>query len=290
MNSNDLPSVCQLLDVRLADDFEACHLTGAKNNCLFEVDFANRLDATAPDPTAVTVIYGANGKSGEAPAALEKLKRLGYSNLHLLEGGLEGATQAGLTTTIGKPLPPSPAMPHGRLAVNAGDSVVQWTGRNLLNKHWGTIGISEGFLDFNEGMLTGGSIRLNLMALQCTDLQGTDLHDVLIAHLHNDDFFDVSNHPIATLEITGSESLPNSAAGAPNLRVNAMLTLRGQTHPIDFDAATGLTPDGHAAAQALFSIDRTRWGVLYGSGQLFHRLAGHLVNDMIDFDVKITTS
>jgi rhodanese-related sulfurtransferase len=39
----------QLLDVRLPDDFEAMHLTQARNNCVFEISFLNRLAETAPD-------------------------------------------------------------------------------------------------------------------------------------------------------------------------------------------------------------------------------------------------
>jgi len=75
-----------------------------------------------------------------------------------------------------------------------------------------------------------------------------------------------------------------------DVRLGDDLTLRGQTHPITFEAATGITPEGTAAAQATLSIDRTRWGIFYGSAKYFHRLAGHLVNDFIDFEIKIVTS
>ncbi len=89
------------------------------------------------------------------------------------------------------------------------------------------------------------------------------------------------------LVVTKVESIPGSKPGMPNLHLTAGLTVKGETHPIEFDAATGLTPEGKPAAQAFFSIDRTRWRVIYGSGRLFHRLAGHLVNDLVEFDVKI---
>ena len=38
------------------------------------------------------------------------------------------------------------------------------------------------------------------------------------------------------------------------------LTLRGQSHPVDFEALAGVNPEGQTAAQAAFSIDRIRWG------------------------------
>lgn len=50
-----------------------------------------------------------------------------------------------------------------------------------------------------------------------------------------------------------------------------------------------MTAEGKAAAQASFTIDRTQWGVIYGSGKFFKRLSGHLVNDLIEFQIKIVT-
>jgi len=39
----------------------------------------------------------------------------------------------------------------------------------------------------------------------------------------------------------------------------------------------------------VFSFDRTRWKVLYGSGRFFHRLGMNLVNDLIQLEIKIVT-
>ncbi|MEM9283335.1 MAG: YceI family protein [Verrucomicrobiota bacterium] len=291
MNPTELPNLSdyQLLDVRLADDFQAAHLEGAKNNCVFEVTFGDRLAETAPFAEMTTVVYGAHDKSHEANAAAEKLHRLGYTDVRILEGGIEGAQTSGLPIVEGTQLPALPSAPDGRLEIDVEASSVEWLGRNLVNKHWGKAPIESGYLNFKTGELTGGEIVIDLLGLTSDDLAGSDLHDVLIAHLHNDDFFDVTNHPKAILTITQATPLEDRSSGEPNLKVLADLTLRGQTYPIEFVAAAGLTPEGAAAAQAAFAIDRTRWGVLYGSGKFFKRLAGHLVNDLIEFQIKIVT-
>ncbi|BCU76705.1 YceI family protein [Luteolibacter sp. LG18] len=278
-----------VLDVRLADDYEACHITGALNNAVFEVACNERFPAQLPDKARAVRLYGASGNSLEARMAVEKLQRAGYTDVAELEGGLEAWLEAGLPNTCGAPLPPAPEVPEGRVLVDLEASRVGWTGRNLLNKHHGTIAIRSGWLDLAHGRLTGGEIVLDLTRLDCSDLSGTEYHAVLIHHLHDHDFFDVARFPEARLTITSATHLEVGTPGAPNLHLAAELTLKGQTHPIEFAATCGLTPDGKAAAQATFSIDRTRWGVLYGSGKFFHRLAGHLVNDLIDFEVKIVT-
>ncbi len=282
------PGPIQILDVRLADDFEALHIAGARNNCVYEVDFSKRLSDSAPDKSAMMLVYGANAESHEASAAFSKMLAEGYSDLHVLEGGVEAALVSGVETVSGKPLPSVPLLQDGIVEVDTGESSVQWTGRNLLNKHHGTVAISGGVMRFRDGELVTAEFALDMNKLSCTDLLAdAGMHDALIGHLQSDDFFDVEKFPEAMVVITRVERIPGSKPGMPNLHLTAGLTIRDETHPIEFDAVSGLTPEGKPAAQAVFSIDRTRWGAIYGSGRFFHRLAGHLVNDLIDFGVKI---
>ena len=279
-----------VMDVRLADDFDAAHLPGAANNCVYEVTFTERLQGIAPDQDRPIVLYGERADSHEAPMAAEKLERLGYSDVAILEGGLGAWRAAGFPIEEGAPLPSPPHLPDGRRELDLAECRLQWLGRNLLNKHYGTIEITGGHLDFRNGELSGGEMSIDLRSIRCADLSGDPLHDVLVAHLLDHDFLDAEAHPDCHLTITDAASLPNAASGTPNVQLAADLCMRGVTGPIEFMAAAGLTPDGRAAAQASFAIDRTRWGILYGSARFFHRLAGHLVNDLIEFDARIVTN
>jgi hypothetical protein len=58
---------------------------------------------------------------------------------------------------------------------------------------------------------------------------------------------------------------------------------------VEFIATAGLTTEGKAAAQSAFAIDRTQWNVLYGSGKYFRHLGGHLVNDLIEIQIRVVT-
>jgi hypothetical protein len=53
------PTPPRLIDTRLDDDFEAAHLPGAVNNCVFEVAFLDRMNEIAPDKSAPLCLYGA---------------------------------------------------------------------------------------------------------------------------------------------------------------------------------------------------------------------------------------
>ena len=278
-----------LLDVRLPEDHACGHVPESVNHCVFEMVFAEKVTEAFPDKDTHLILVGWGGISQEAEVARQKLARAGYRTVQILQGGIHGWTEAKLPLDQPAPASPAPQWPVGRRALDLDLCRVEWLGRNLLNKHFGTVPIHEGYLDFDAaGPLCGGQITLDLTGLTCTDLAGTPMHDILIEHLQGDDFFDVEHYPTAVLTLTKATRIAETP-GAPNLEITADLTLRGVTHSICFLASGGLTTEGKPAAQAALAIDRTRWGVIYGSGKFFQRLAGHLVNDRIEFSVKLVT-
>lgn len=295
ISANDLETLRRsgtgpsVLDVRLAEDYERARISGALNNCVFEVAFGERMTTLAPDKDLPLCVYGANRESQESAMACEKLNRAGYTQVSSLDGGIVAWTQAAFPTEGTHEAVDAPAIPTGRRNLDLEESRVEWTGRNLLNKHRGWIALKSGYLDFDGTTITGGEVVLSVHKIHCDDLAGTPLHDVLIAHLRSDDFFDTERFPEARLVLRSARFDPNSPGGQ-NLRVEADLTLKGVTAPLSFTASAGIDPDGRPAAQAAFTLDRTQWGVIYGSGKWFHRLAGHLVNDLIEFQVRIVAA
>jgi rhodanese-related sulfurtransferase/polyisoprenoid-binding protein YceI len=279
-----------LIDVRLEDDYAAAHLPGAKNNCVYEVSFLERMTGLAPNKEFAVCVYGAGSDSYEAPMAAEKLLRAGYVEVLELREGLQGWKSAGLElTSEGVTKTESPAQLEGWRDLDLTESRVEWLGRNLLNKHYGQIALKNGKLRFVGGELVSGEFTLDMGNIVCDDLSGDPSHDVLVGHLKSDDFFDVERYPEARYVITSTEPVGNATPGAPNLKVLGELTVKSATRPLELLATVGLTPDGKAAAQASFAIDRTLWDVLYGSGKYFRNLGGHLVNDMIEIQLRIVT-
>jgi rhodanese-related sulfurtransferase len=82
-----------LLDVREEDPFAQEHPLWAANLPLsrIEIEAWRRI----PRRDTFIVLYGAHGGVDLAPLAARTLAALGYTNLHLLEGGLEGWRAAG---------------------------------------------------------------------------------------------------------------------------------------------------------------------------------------------------
>ena len=63
--------------------------------------------------------------------------------------------------------------------------------------------------------------------------------------------------------------------------------MRGITRELPIVAVGGRTPEGRLAVQAVFAFDRTDFGSAYGSGRFFRNLGKHLVNDLVEIQVRL---
>lgn len=280
-----------LLDVRSAADHEAARIPGSTNNCVYEIAFMDRMEPlAAPGSGRSVCVYGHGPETHDARMAAEKLVRVGYLDVMELDGGLEQwQADGGAVEGSAKAPQPGATMPDGRREINLAESRIEWVGRNLLNRHHGTLGIRSGHLDFRDGLPVGGGFVFDMNSIACTNLAGDPLHDVLVDHLRSHDFFDTAVHPESRYHILSARRIEGAGQGAPNLRIEGELTLKGRTLPLSLDAVAGFTPEGHAAAQAVVAFDRTLWDVIYGSGRFFRNLGMHLVNDLIEVQLRILT-
>lgn len=280
-----------ILDVLPPEHFEARHIPGARNACVYEVTFLEQVKALGPDKAAPIIVYGAGEGSLDAVTAAGKLHRAGYVDVAVLHGGLPGWEAEGNPLEGNRPEdrePPHPVMElrTARYTAVPGESSLMWTGRNFNGRHFGTLAIAEGTL-LREGEGLKGLFTLSMDSIANTDLAGTDLQAVLEDHLKSDDFFFVSHFPTCTVEITDMRPVPDAPATLPNYDVTAMVTLRGVAREISFQANLRPLAEGRIALMANFDVDRTKWGVLYGSARFFKFLSYHIVYDMISIDLRV---
>ena len=277
-----------LLDVRLASEFELAHISGAVNNCVFEVAFVDRLRGMAPDLSTPICVYGAGPESHESRFAVEKIVRAGYTNVSDYRDGLMGwrHSEGPLNETLSDAR--NQVVPlEGEKALNLSQSSIEWTGRNLGTRHWGTLGFEDGSIIFHSGVPASGSLVIDMSSISDQNIEDPSLREVLNDHLKSDDFFDVERFPQAQIEWADAEGIAGAHVGSANLRVNAFLTMRGVKKPIQFVAAAGPGGEGQWICQAHFDFDRTEWGVIYGSGRFFSNLGMHFVNDLITLQIKL---
>jgi len=163
--------------------------------------------------------------------------------------------------------------------VNTEASTVKWTGSKITSSHEGDIKISSGKLVLEDGMLVGGEFVIDMTSMVCTDLKPNEGGDKLVKHLKADDFFGVENHPTSTLKITNV-----SHVSASNYLITADLTIKGITHPVDFNADVKINNEAYLATATLV-FDRTKYGIEYNSGSFFDNLGDYLILDDITLEL-----
>ncbi|RYD17052.1 MAG: sulfurtransferase [Verrucomicrobiaceae bacterium] len=273
-----------LIDVLSEDSYNAEHLPGAVNLCVYETAFLEKVRENYPDLDTPLTVYGCSDDTQEAELAVAKLNEAGYRNVENLLGGLKAWKAGGGHVEASEG---NASVPDGGLVVDTEASFIHWTGRNLFNFHHGSLKLGEGWLDVAGGKPAAGELTVEMDSLACTDLTDSTMNRMLIDHLRSADFFLAEEYPVAIFRLQSAEEITGVTNGSPNWRFKGELELRGETKPLEFDASVARNGDGNFVAQAMLDLDRTLWGSEYGSGKFFARLGQHVVNDLVHLHLKV---
>ena len=159
-------------------------------------------------------------------------------------------------------------------------SMVNWSGSKIAGTHTGTLKVSGGNLNVSDGKVTGGKFMIDMNSLSVTDLEAGKGKEKLEGHLKAPDFFNVATNPTASFEIT-------SVTGG---NVTGNLTMMGMTKSVTFPADIQITDSGVSVTTPDFTINRTDWGLKYGSASFFSDLKDKAINDNIGLSIRLRAS
>jgi polyisoprenoid-binding protein YceI len=160
--------------------------------------------------------------------------------------------------------------------VNVDESTIEWQGFKPTGSHKGTINIESGTFTTNDGKIQSGSFVIDMSSIKESEDNAR-----LEGHLKSADFFDVENFPIAGFEITGLE------VKADNIILSGNLTLKDTTNNVTFPVTVVLEDDTLTLSSEVFTIDRSKWNVRYGSKSFFDNLKDKFINDDIELKIVI---
>ncbi len=164
--------------------------------------------------------------------------------------------------------------------VNTSSSVLKWNGKKVAGEHYGKISLKEGSFTLKNDKLTEGKFVIDMKSITSEDLPAGEWNDKLVGHLKSDDFFGVEKYPESILIIKSSTPLKDGKA-----KVKGELTIKGITHPIEFDAVqNGMN------VTAKITVDRSLYNVRYGSGKFFQNLGDKTIYDDFTIEVSINTT
>ena len=284
-----------LLNVLPPEHHTRMHIHGSRQACVFETAFSEHMEKLAPDPETPIMVYGA-GASLDAAVATAKLLGLGYRNVRMWPGGLNTWRMAGLPLEGEDPCAPlekNPAPPEGEYELQPLEGDIRWTGRNAHSSHYGHLFLKSGYLRMERGRNGPegeGEIIADMGSIADEDLAGSPWQRVLLAHLASEDFFHSALYPEARLRISRLYPLPDTlrreSSGVPDHLIRGEAVIRGRSERVDIPAI--LRRDGDGLVLTLRAdLDRTRWGVLYGSSKFFRCLGMHRVDDIISLEARL---
>jgi polyisoprenoid-binding protein YceI len=170
------------------------------------------------------------------------------------------------------------------------NSKIMWSGSKPTGTHSGTISLTGGELMVNDKNLEAGKFTIDMKSITVTDLKAGDGKENLEAHLmgtvegKEGDFFNVNEFPKAMFEITSIEG------GQYNPTVNGNLTIKGKTNPVSFNATVSYADNTMLLKSDKFTINRTQWGINYGSKSIFDNLGDKFISDDMELEVELQAS
>ncbi len=173
-----------------------------------------------------------------------------------------------------------------KLVVDTTLSAVRWTGFKPGGSHHGTLGIDNGDLYVEDNVLKSGTFTLDMNKIICEDLSDANMNAQLVGHLKSVDFFDVEKYPRGEFSITKVEEL-SEGADTLNIRISGNLSLKEIQKNITFDAIVRKEGELYVATTHPFSINRTEWGINYGSKNIFKDLKDSFIDDQIEIRLRI---
>lgn len=178
----------------------------------------------------------------------------------------------------------------GMYEVDPDESTLRWTARKTLVSGYedtGTIGIASGDGTVSSGVIASGTVSFNMESIAAEQTSHTQFGvDRLTDHLRSEDFFAVATYPTSTLTVTAVEPI-STTTNEIDYEVTADLTIKGQTNQITFPVEVGMNEDV-LVIRGNTTIDRTRWGIRYGSDSFFDNLGNNVIGDEVDISLMLT--
>ncbi|MFD1819131.1 YceI-like domain-containing protein [Pseudarcicella hirudinis] len=162
------------------------------------------------------------------------------------------------------------------LNVDTKGSKIHWLAKKVTGQHEGNINIANGSLTVDGGKVTGGNFTIDMKSIVCTDITDAGYNQKFISHITTGDFFEVEKFPTAAFKIT-------KVVGET---ITGDLTIKGITKSVTFPAKISVKGTA-ATATASIPVDRTDFGVKYGSKKFFDQIGDKAIEDIFTLDVTL---
>ena len=150
------------------------------------------------------------------------------------------------------------------IILNKNESNFFWTGglKFGATNHSGNLKMKSGNLTLENNKISG-EVVIDMLSLSNIDLsEGPG--ERLVGHLRSPDFFNVERFPTAKLSIQESRIVEKLGDGSYKMIINGLITIKGQTNPVSFEAKVNLDAEIKTAEGKLI-FNRNDFNIQYRS-------------------------
>jgi polyisoprenoid-binding protein YceI len=167
---------------------------------------------------------------------------------------------------------------------NTDKSLIHWTGKKITGSHTGTIHLASGNLELENGKIVSGSFDIDTKSIAVADIKDPETNAQFAGHLLHDDFFGADKFPTANFTIMNAVLLAGSS-----WKIDGLLTIKGITHSLSFEARVDMQGDTISAFGEIV-VDRTKYGIKFGSGNFFRNLGDTLIYNDFTLDLNLVAT
>ena len=159
-----------------------------------------------------------------------------------------------------------------------------WLGKKVTGQHNGKINISSGTVTADHGTITGGTFEIDMNSITCEDLTDKEWNGKLVGHLKSDDFFATEKFPTSKFELTKVTAKKDN-----DYDVTGKLTIKGITEEVTFPAKIKMD-EKTMVVVAKIMVNRTKYGIKYGSASVFESIGDKAISDEFELDVNLVAN
>ena len=165
-------------------------------------------------------------------------------------------------------------------------STLGWEGKAVTHGHNGSMNFSEGEVLVKGNAVVGGTVIVDMKSMKALDIKDAESQGKFVGHMSSDDFFGAEKYPTSTFKIVSVTPIKKAAKDADNATIAGDMTIKGVTQRLSFPAKVGVE-NGVAAASGKVTIDRTKFGLKYGSKSFFDSLGDKAIYDNFDLSFNV---
>ncbi len=159
---------------------------------------------------------------------------------------------------------------------------IVYVGKKVTGQHTGNVTAKSGNITVQGEEITAGEIVVDMNSLTSSDITDAETNGKYVGHMKSPDFFDTAKFPESKLVIK------NSKKTAKGLEATGDLTMLGQTKPVSFVITDFKKTDSVVTGKSNLTLNRTQWGLKYGSGSFFKGLGDKAINDDFTLAIDLT--